>query len=79
MGKYCTINILLKRSCQRFFSDEGSSGFKKTKVEKWELPEVSLDVNDIEDVVLISCKICKISCDKRPNLVLDLSIFDWFN
>ena len=79
MGKYCTINILLKRNWQRFFSDEGSSGFKKTKAEKWELPEVSLDVNDIEDVVLISCKICKISCDKRPNLVLDLSIFDWFN
>ena len=79
MGKYCTINILLKRSGQRFFSDEGSSGFKNTKVEKWELPAVSLDVNDIEAVVLISCKICKISCDKRPNLVLDLSIFDWFN
>ena len=74
-----TVNLLLTRSWQTIFSEEGSNGFKKSKVEKWQLPEVSLDVNDIGDVVLLSCKICKISCDKRPSLVLGLSIFDWFN
>ena len=32
---------------------------KKTTVEKWELPEINLDVSDDGDVILVSCKICK--------------------
>ena len=52
--------------------------FKKSKVEKWELPEISLNVNDDGDI-WISCKICKISYDKQQTLVLDLSIVDWLN
>ena len=50
---------------------------KKRKVKMWELPKISLDVNDDGDVVLISCKICKISYDKKQ--ILDLSIVDWLN
>ena len=32
---------------------------KKSTVEKWELPEINVDVNDDGDVISISCKICK--------------------
>ena len=32
---------------------------KKSKLEKCELPEIHVDVNDNGDVVSISCKICK--------------------
>ena len=38
---------------------------KKSKVEKWELPKISLDVNDDGDVVSVSFEICKISYDKK--------------
>ena len=50
---------------------------KKSEKEKWELPEVSLDVNDNGDVVSIIFKICKISCHKRQILLFNLS--NWLN
>ena len=32
---------------------------KKSSVEKWELPQINVDVNDDGDVISISCKSCK--------------------
>ena len=32
---------------------------KRSTVEKWELPEINVAVNDDGDVISISCKICK--------------------
>ena len=51
---------------------------KKSEKEKWEPPEVSLDVNDNGDVSIIF-KICKISCHKRQILLFNLSIINWLN
>ena len=36
----------------------GNNDLKST-VEKWELPEINVDVNDDGDVISKSCKICK--------------------
>ena len=32
---------------------------KKSSVQKWELPQINVDVNDDGDVISISCKSCK--------------------
>ena len=48
-------------------------------VEKWELPKISLNVNNDGDVVSISFKIFQKSWDKTQTLLLDLSAADCFN
>lgn len=49
---------------------------KNSKVEKQELPKISLDPNTDEDVTSIICEISQIY--NRQTLVLDLSIVDRF-
>ena len=54
-----TVNLFCKKADKRFIVKKEII-VKKSKVEKWELSEISLDVNDEGDVGSVSWKIWKI-------------------
>ena len=54
-----TVNIFCQKEADKHFTVKKEIMVKNSKVEKWQLPEMNLDVNDDGDIVSISFKFVK--------------------